>query len=363
MINISTLKVISAIAIITMFMLLSIKAAAANNDVDIDKNSLSYTSAKISILPLLHLSPHYKKWKGNIIFVHSPKVGGTNILYVVDALPTIHSTRFSVPRVPGVSPKLITEGWIGGLSNLKTACHGLEKQNKCSEYKFISGHFPYGADKYLNNEYKYITLIREPIERELSAVNFDYQSGYVVDKKTALKMLFSTMIDNPQTRLIAGESYMSGKCNGDTLEVAKKNLARDYILVGVTEDTNTFTQALITILGNEPVAIGKAQVTQDKVVIDLSGKERKALLRKHKYDAELYKYAKELWEGWKKANIIGNVPIQYDQKILTIMPNFAATHQAVYMTPPEIAKYNSSYTDDEIIMIKQNHNNVDHVNK
>ena len=253
---------------------------------------------------------------------------------------------------------LITEGWIGGLVSLKEQCQTAHN-TECNHYKFINGHFPYGAHNYLNKKYKYITLIRHPIEREISSVNFDYQQGYITNKQEAIKTLVEVMIDNPQTRLIAGEKYMSGACNNQILEIAKKNLTTDFFLVGVTEDTNTFIQALISILGNQPVAIGRSQVTQHKIITNLSKNIHSALLHKHKYDLELYKFAKDHWEKWKQTNIVGFQPITNQQKILTIMPDFANTHKATYMTIAQIDQYNSSHSAEELIRIKQHHHGVD----
>jgi hypothetical protein len=325
----------------------------------IDKKNLSYATAKIKILPLLKLSPKLAITNDNIIFIHPPKVGGTNVVYVIDAIKSIKSHRFAVPRIAGVSPGLITQGWLGGLISLKEQCKETSN-NECSKYNFLSGHFPYGAHNYLHNKYQYITLIRHPVEREISSVNFDYQRGYIKNKQEAIKTLIAVMIDNPQTRMLAGESYMSGECNERTLEVAKKNMEK-FLLVGVTEDTNSFVQALISILNAEPVAIGKSQVTQDKIFKKLPKEIQSALLNKHQYDLALYKYAKDRWKKWKQANIFSTLPITAQQKILTILPDFANRHEAIYMNNAQIEEYNNS-SKGGLVEINQHHHGVQNEN-
>lgn len=323
----------------------------------ISKKNTSYSGNRLEVLPLLKLSSN-KFSKDNIIFLHPPKVGGTNIVQVMKSIKSIKSRRFAVPRIKDRSPILITDGWIGGLSVLKEQCKN-EHKNDCEKYKFLSGHFPFGAHNYLNGQYQYVTLIRDPLLRELSSINFDYQRGYITNKKQALNYLMNIAIDNPQTRLLAGEQYMSGTCDEKTLEIAKRNLNNKFLLVGVTEETNSFIQVLLSVLELEPIAISKAQITGKKVIHRLELKTQKQLLQKHKYDQLLYEHAKFLWNQWKQDNIIGIIPIEESKKILTILPDFANTHTPCRMTQLEIQKHNLSYPVGSKTKIHQMHQGVD----
>ena len=321
-----------------------------------NQKTLSYANTKLEILPLFKLSSNNIS-TNNIIFLHPPKVGGTNVVNIIDAIKTIKSHRFAVPRIADKSPILITDGWIGGLSAVKEQCSG--PNNNCSNYNFSSGHFPYGAHSYIKGQYHYITLIRRPIERELSAVNFDYQRGYITTKKQALHQLLNLAVDNPQTRLLAGEAYMHGPCDEKTLELAKQNLAEKFLLIGVTEDTNAFIQVLLSLMQLEPVTINKMQITAKKILNKLPLTTQKKLLKKHKYDQALYEYAKDWWTKWKQHNVIGTIAIKENQKILTLLPEFANTHQACYMTSLEINSWNKLHLAAPIISIQQNHHGVD----
>lgn len=325
---------------------------ATESATDRDKKNLSYTSAIIEILPLLEL-PNYKKSSvdQNIIFVHLPKTGGTNLVYAIDANRSISSYRFSVPRVEGRSPNLITKSWIGGLATLKNEC--VNNQNECKAYRFISGHFPYGTHSYLKGKCDYVTLVRSPIDREISSVNFDYQRGYIKNKQEAVNYLLHVMIDNPQTRLLAGEEYMVGDCDYKTLEVAKYNIRKNFLLVGITEDTDIFIQALLSIMRLEPIAISRSQVTSRKIFGEISEDLRNQLIKKHKYDILLYEYAKQSWYEWKVKNIKSFTPISLEQKILTILPKYAKDEKINYMTPTEIELHNSKFSADSLIEIEQ----------
>lgn len=339
---------------ISIIILLSIHAHVALSQ-DAEKKSLSYSKGKLEILPLFKLKSDELNTK-KIIFIHPPKVGGTNIVSAIGAMEKIKSRRFPVPRVAGKSTVLITEGWLGGMNSLKEQCVGVD--NNCEMSQFISGHFPYGAHNYLNGEYSYITLIRSPLDRELSAVNFDFQRGYIKNKKQAMEQLLNIAIDNPQTRFLAGEAYMSGRCDEATLEIAKKNLETNFLLIGVTEDTNGFLQALVTMMQLEPLAIGHTQVTSKKILHKLTPKMRMRLAKKHKYDQALYEYAKLWWHQWKKDNILGIEPIKDTQKVLTLLPEYLNTHKAIYMTTKEIQTHNKT-NSNSLIKIQQKHLGVD----
>ncbi len=81
----------------------------------------------------------------------------------------------------------------------------------------------------------------------VSDTNLAYQRGYI-SKSEAKHYLLHGRIDNVQTRIIAGEKYMSGECNAEVLHVAKQNIENHFLLAGVTEDTNKFLQVLASIM-------------------------------------------------------------------------------------------------------------------
>jgi hypothetical protein len=132
-----------------------------------------------------------------------------------------------VPRKKGESPNKITENWIGGLASFDIAMKS--EPQALRELAVISGHFPFGIHKHLERNPKYITLLREPIARVVSTTNFDYQRGYV-NKESAKDYLLNAEIDNTQTRLLAGEEFMTGPCNDETFEAAKKNIEEHHTL-------------------------------------------------------------------------------------------------------------------------------------
>jgi hypothetical protein len=321
-----------------------------------DRKNRSFASQKIEILrPVTFKAP--VEPCSRIIFIHPPKTGGTNLCFIVDALSKINSlfksTRFPVPRITGQSPGLITENWIGGLKSVEDAMQ--INPHACDGWNFISGHFPFGLHEFLDGPAKYIVLIRHPIERALSSTNFDYQRGYIT-KEDAQAYLLSAEIDNPQTRLLAGKAFMSSSCNDETLEIAKSNIQKHFLLAGVTEDTNSFIQILGSIQNWGPLALPRNQVTGDKVIAQLDTEIVDKLANKHQYDLRLYDWVKEQWQLWKE-NYIGTVQDISARTILCVTSDFANTRSPKPMTELEVDRYNQTLTE-ELIEISQNHSEL-----
>lgn len=320
-----------------------------------DRKSRSFSSPKLQILPLITFNSPIESCD-HLIFLHPPKTGGTNLSFIADALgktnPLFKSTRFSVPR-NDQSPALITEHWIGGLKSVEKALQN--NPNACKGWHFISGHFPLGLHEDLDVPAKYITLIRNPIDRAVSSTNFDYQRGYI-SQEHAENYLLSAEIDNPQTRMLAGKKFMSGICTAETFEMAIKNIENHFLLAAVTEDTNTFIQVLATIQNWGPLALAKNQVTGDKAIQHLDARLLETLTHKHQYDLQLYHWVKQRWQLWKEQNIHAVQDISA-QKILCITSDFANTRQPILMTEQEVAIHNKSLTE-ELIEISQNHSGL-----
>lgn len=327
------------------------------------RKNRSFAGQKLEILlPVHFIKPINAVEK--IIFIHPPKTGGTNLVFIAEALnkkfPTFQARRFAVPRVTNQSPGLIKENWQGGL---QAALDALQKNpNCCDHLNFISGHFPLGLHEHIKKPALYVALIRNPLERAISNTNFDFQRGYI-NEQEALEYLLNSDIDNPQTRMIAGAAYMQGECNENTLLVAKKNIEENFLLLGVTEDTNSFIQILSSIQGWGPLALTRSQVTGDKVITVPSQTISEALKQKHKYDCVLYAFAKERWYKWKTEHVVSYHDLS-NEKMLCIPPEFANTKQPIFLTQQEIEEYNSKVTDN-MMEVSQKHAGVkeDHQSK
>ncbi|HSX21073.1 MAG TPA: hypothetical protein VLG38_08145 [Gammaproteobacteria bacterium] len=351
----TTASVIAATSLITFGYLVYRLRQPARLNTDQSKANISFASQQLVFLAPVKFKTAIAPANA-IIFVHPPKVGGTNLTFVADALskadPDFKAIRFAVPRVPGQSPGKIYTNWTGGLKAAQTKLK--TEPDCCKDMNFVSGHFPFGAHKMLGLQAKYVVLVRNPVEREISNTNFDFQRGYLT-RDQAKEYLLNANIDNPQTRMLAGVDYMSGVCTTDVLETAKRNIEQHFLLAGITEDTNTFIQVLASIQDWGPLALTRSQVTGDKVFTKIDPEFQQLLAHKHSFDMQLYAWVKNRWLEWKQQNIDTTAPIEpLSKKALCILPEYAHDRTPIFMNLIEIANYNQKVRGG-LIQVSQNH--------
>ena len=317
---------------------------------------LSFSNSQIDILHPFLLKDLDLSSISNLIFVHPPKVAGTNLTFFMNAVSTLHPEievlRLAVPRIPGQSPNLITSGWEGGLKNIQDRLRADPSLFKNTS--FVSGHFPVGLDEYISNS-SYIALVRNPIEREISALNFDYQRGYI-EADQAEEYLFRTMIDNPQTRMLAGLSYMNGPCNEETYAAAVKNIREKFLFVAPHDEANSVLQVLAGIYDVGSFGISRPQITGIKLIDTPSDALAENLARKHHFDFRLSLEVNQAWKEWKANYVAGEKIDIRDEKILCLGPEFAKTKKPVLLTYQEILANNSEASS--LVEVSQNHSEL-----
>jgi hypothetical protein len=312
---------------------------------------LSYSEQSIRVLPELLIKDTASVER--IIFLHIPKTAGTNLDNLARAVSSIkgrfHYQRLPVPRIPGRSPNLITSDWIGGLQQLEDNPSLLDT---LPHFFFLTGHFPYGLHAHFTEPSKYVTLIRHPLERELSDANFAYQRGYI-NSEEFTAYLTERMIDNPQVRLIAGKEYMTGCCTEQTLAQAIKNIERDFLLAAPSEDVDVFLQILASTQGWGPLAYAPMQITHEKIAKHLDPLLAETLLQKHQWDLKLYEWIKVRWSAYKEKMILGEKELLPESTILTLMPDHLTTKEPKFLSIKEIQAYNRTHMDQKLIELEQ----------
>lgn len=313
--------------------------------------SLSYSRQEIHLLPevVVEETAPVKR----IIFLHIPQTAGTNVDNIACAVSEFgkqfHYQRLPVPRVPNRSPNLVTPDWIGGLKQLQDQPHLLDA---IPESFLITGLFPYGLHTYFNVPCRYVTLVRNPLERELSHANFAYQRGYLSPEEFE-SYLMERMIDNPQVRLIAGREYMEGCCTEKTLAKAMENIERDFLLVAPSEDVDAFLQILAGVQGWGPLAYAPMQITHKKVVEELNPSLTDHLLQKHQWDLKLYEWVKARWGAYKEKIVLGTKELFPEDRVLTLMPDHLEARQPRFLSVSEIDAYNEAHKDEGLLELNQ----------
>jgi hypothetical protein len=237
-----------------------------------------------------------------LLFLHIPKAGGTTLHSVVERQFAPEVT-FSIN---GMTPAQSIKEFI----NLP------EEQR--ARIRLVKGHMPYGLHKYLSVPATYITMLRDPVDRVVSHYYFVRRSPGVslYEEVTSRKMSLADFVkaraaikaNNDQTRLISGVEKVNAKVlrggeaneepgSTDILEIAKRNLADNFAVVGLSERFDESLLLLKKLLGWKNVYYVKQNVTKGRPAKQQVPDEAIRLIEQHnELDMALYEYARQRFE-------------------------------------------------------------------
>ena len=300
----------------------------------------SYVSSSIYAHDRVFVSDELKKaGQEDIVFVHIPKTGGTNIACLVNAIADsgkVSYHRFAVKRQEGVSPNLFKLGGMGGYPDQAT----FETVKAQKSPRFISGHMPTGLIKEADFKGRYITLVRDPVERAVSSINFDYQRGYLAEEDVETYAR-STMIDNLQTRLIAGKDYMDGECTEETYCEATRRIDKDFLFAAPTEAADSVTALVGALYDEKKVASARFQVTGDTLYdVNFPPEHLESILtRRNRFDTRLHEHVVNEWVSFKSHHVT-ELQLYDEDTYLTLPPDMLKTKKWERLTIHEIEDFN-----------------------
>jgi hypothetical protein len=228
-----------------------------------------------------------------IIFVHIPKSGGTTLSSVIgnnyppEKIYTLAGTRQAMKDF-----MLIPASVMGN-------------------YDCVLGHMGFGFHRFFAEDAKYITILRNPINRLVSLYSYILRTPhhYLFDALTASGMSFDEFIDsrvnhelyNGQARLLASENGLGitfddkKELDDGDLKRAIARLKQQFALVGTTDRFDTFLLQAQRILGWRDISYQRQNVTGSKInIADIDRRTVETIKRNNEIDFELYHCAADM---------------------------------------------------------------------
>jgi hypothetical protein len=172
----------------------------------------------------------------------------------------------------------------------------------------VTGHFSFGIHLHISSPSKYVTIVRNPIDRLLSLYFHilkwprSPQQKRIVQAGLSLEQFVTmsgyTQADNGQARRLAGVEPEFGECDEDLLTLAKTNISRHFATVGLVE---RFDESIVLIKRafGWPLELRywKRLVNKERPPADGIAPRTLEILRERNWlDLRLYEYACEVFD-------------------------------------------------------------------
>lgn len=235
-----------------------------------------------------------------IIFQHIPKTAGST-------LHTIFNRKCRRQRIHNV--------FGGDHSDESIEAFRRLPENHRREIDLLKGHMPFGLHRDLPQEAVYVTVLREPVARVISQYKYirrnpgNHLHDQVVGNRMSLGDFVASGIsagmDNGQVRWLAGEvhGWDFGEIGETELERAKSHLREHYALVGLTEQFDATVLLLRQLMGWRayPFYVKRNVSDDGRTKVSFEEEDVEIVRRHHRFDLELYEFARGLFDEQRKA--------------------------------------------------------------
>jgi Sulfotransferase family len=226
-----------------------------------------------------------------LIFLHVPKSAGTTLNRLIE-------WEYPLFQMYSVDPVL---------SRWSRARLWRLPQQRLKKFRVFKGHMPFGLHEIIPQPATYVTVIRDAVERVISAYYFNYwrlrREGWTLED-----FVRRSPRENVQTKIIAGADY-DAPCTAEILLKAKENL-QYFSVVGLTERFEESLALMKLRFGWKLESYSNFNVTRTRPKKrDLPQSTLDLIAERNRFDIELYECAAQIFEEAinKNATAVGRI--------------------------------------------------------
>jgi len=223
--------------------------------------------------------------KEAVIFLHLPKTAGTTLNRLIE-------WEYPLSEMYSVDPVFFE--WSAA------RLHRLSPE-RLRRTRMFKGHMVFGLHKVLPQPATYITVLRDPVDRVISAFYFmrNYKLHPLYWKLRLQNYTLEDFVrrsrrDNVQSKIIAGANYEE-PCTAEIAERAKNNLRQYFSVVGLSERFEESLALMKLRFGWQLSTYSSFNVTRSRPKKhDLSPATLDLIREKNSFDIELYRCAESI---------------------------------------------------------------------
>ena len=229
----------------------------------------------------------------SVIFLHLPKTAGTTLNRLIE-------WEYPLSAMYSIDPVLFQ--W--------SAAH-LRKlsPDRMKKTRMFKGHMLFGLHEALPQPATYITVLRDPVDRVLSAFYFmrSYKLHPLYWKMRRGNWTLEDFVrraqrDSVQSKIIAGSDY-EAPCTREVVEKAKHNLRHHFSVVGLSERFEESLALMKLRFGWKLNSYSSFNVTRARPKKrDLPESTLALIHQKNAFDIELYECAQQIFAEAVDAN-------------------------------------------------------------